>query len=154
MYVYIYTHITCRTVISRSGAVRLALTDWRGITGGLLKGCLDATRGGLGWAGVGWGGLGWAGVGWGGLGWAGVGWGGLGWAGVGWGGGVVRWWGGEVVGWWGDANQRDEEMFYWFLKLKGLYIMYRIWTACNVLGIKAEQFKGVSHQTYSLDASS
>ena len=45
-----------------------------------------------------------------------------------------------------SANHRDEEMFFWFLKLRGLYIMYRIWTACNILGIKAEQFRGVSHQ--------
>ena len=45
-----------------------------------------------------------------------------------------------------SANHRDEEMFLWFLKLRGLYITYRIWTACNILGIKAEQFRGVSHQ--------
>ena len=45
-----------------------------------------------------------------------------------------------------SANHRDEEMFFWFLQLRGLYIMYRIWTACNILGIKAEQFRGVSHQ--------
>ena len=45
-----------------------------------------------------------------------------------------------------SANRRDEEMFFWFLKLRGLYIMYRIWAACNILGIKAEQFRGVSHQ--------
>ena len=45
-----------------------------------------------------------------------------------------------------SANHRDEEMFFWFLKLRGLYIMYRIWTACNILGIKAEQYRGVSHQ--------
>ena len=45
-----------------------------------------------------------------------------------------------------SAKHRDEEMFFWFLKLKGLYIMCRIWTACNILGIKAEQFRGVSHQ--------
>ena len=37
-------------------------------------------------------------------------------------------------------------MFFWFLKLKGLHIMYRTWTACDILGIKAEQFRGVSHQ--------
>ena len=43
------------------------------------------------------------------------------------------------------ANHRDEEMFFWFLKLRGLYIMYWI-SACNILGIKAEQFRGVSHQ--------
>ena len=45
-----------------------------------------------------------------------------------------------------SANHRDEEMFFWFLKLKGLHIMCRIWTACDILGIKAEQFRGVSHQ--------
>ena len=45
-----------------------------------------------------------------------------------------------------SANHRDEEMFFWFLQLRGLYIMYRIWTTCNILGIKAEQFRGVSHQ--------
>ena len=28
-----------------------------------------------------------------------------------------------------SANHRDEETFYWSLKLKGLYLMYRIWTA-------------------------
>ena len=39
-----------------------------------------------------------------------------------------------------SASHRDEEMFFWFLKLRGLYIIYR--TACN----KAEQFRGVSHQ--------
>ena len=44
-----------------------------------------------------------------------------------------------------SANHRDEEMFFWSLKLRGLYITYRIWTACNILGIKAEQFRSVSH---------
>ena len=46
-----------------------------------------------------------------------------------------------------SANHRDDQMFFWFLKLRGLYIMYRIWTACNILGIKAEQFRGVSRRT-------
>ena len=45
-----------------------------------------------------------------------------------------------------SANHRDEEMFFWFLELRGLHIMCRIWTACNILGIKAEQFRSVSHQ--------
>ena len=27
-----------------------------------------------------------------------------------------------------------------------MYLMYRIWTACNILGIKAEQFRGINHQ--------
>ena len=44
-----------------------------------------------------------------------------------------------------STNHRDEDMFFWFLKLRGLYFMYRIWTACNILGIKAEQFRGASH---------
>ena len=45
-----------------------------------------------------------------------------------------------------SACRRDEEMFNWFLKLKGLLLMYRIWTACNILGLKAEQFRGITHQ--------
>ena len=36
-------------------------------------------------------------------------------------------------------------MFFCFLKLRGLYKMYQIWTAWNTLGIKAEQFRGVSY---------
>ena len=45
-----------------------------------------------------------------------------------------------------SANHRDEETFYWSLKLRGLRMMYRIWTACNILSIKAEQFRGINHQ--------
>ena len=45
-----------------------------------------------------------------------------------------------------SANHRDEETFSWSLKLRGLYMMYRIWTACYTLGIRAEQFRGINHQ--------
>ena len=45
-----------------------------------------------------------------------------------------------------SANHRDEETFYWSLKLRGLHMMYRIWTACNIRGIKGEQFRGINHQ--------
>ena len=47
-----------------------------------------------------------------------------------------------------SANRRDEEMFFRFLKLRGPYIMYRIWTAC-----KAEQFRGsAARRTLPLSA--
>ena len=45
-----------------------------------------------------------------------------------------------------SANHRDEETFYWSLKLKGLHLLYRIWTAGNVIGVKAEQFRGINQQ--------
>ena len=45
-----------------------------------------------------------------------------------------------------SASHRGKETVYWSLKLRGLYMMYRIWTACNILGIKAEQFRGITRQ--------
>ena len=41
-----------------------------------------------------------------------------------------------------SANTGAKKCFFWFLKLRGC----TIWTACNILGINARQFRGVSHR--------